>query len=194
MLAAALPGSQEKAARRIGRLALGSKVGSVEERRSVIEERLPSHEWPDAGLRLVVVDAGTGEHRILSGDDGISLVDAVAASCAVPMVWPAVEFEGRLYIDAGSRSPLNLDLAPGAGPVIALAPMTLSFKRSGSISAQRRTLGARHGEIITPSPEAKLAQGGNPLDKTVVPAVAKAGWKQAQREVGRINVALQSVS
>jgi hypothetical protein len=110
---------------------------AVEERRSVIEKRLPSHEWPAADLRLVVVDAGTGAHRILTRDDGESMIDAVAASCAIPMVWPPIELDGRYYIDGGSRSPLNLDLAPGTGAVIALAPMTMSIKRAGSVSVQR---------------------------------------------------------
>jgi NTE family protein len=194
LLASALPGSLESAGRRIGRLALGSRVGPVQERRAVIEKRLPSHEWPDADLRLVVVDAGTGAHRILTREDGISLVDAVAASCAVPTVWPPIELDGRHYTDGGSRSPLNLDLAPGTGPVIALAPMTMSFKRAGSISVQRQALKGRPVEIVTPSPEAKQAQGRNPLDKAVVSAVAKAGWEQAQREASRLSAALQSVS
>jgi NTE family protein len=194
LLASALPGSLESAGRRIGRVALGSRVGPVEERRAVIEKRLPSHEWPAADLRLVVVDARTGAHRILTRDDGVSLVDAVAASCAVPMVWPPIELDGSCYIDGGSRSPLNLDLAPGTGPVIAFAPMTTSFKRAGSVSVQRQALEGRLVEIITPSREAKHAQGRNPLDKTVVPAVAKAGWEQAQREVSRLSAALQSAS
>jgi NTE family protein len=194
LLASALPGSLESAGRRIGRVALASRVGPVEERRAVIEKRLPSHEWPAADLRLVVVDAGTGAHRILTRDDDVSLIDAVAASCAVPTVWPPIELNGHFYIDGGSRSPLNLDLAPGTGPVIALAPMTMSFKRAGSVSVQRHALKGRLVEIVTPSREAKQAQGRNPLDKTVVPAVAKAGWEQAQREVSRLGAALQSAS
>jgi NTE family protein len=72
--------------------------------------------------------------------------------------------------------------------------MTMSFKRAGSISVQRQALKGRPVEIVTPSPEAKQAQGRNPLDKAVVSAVAKAGWEQAQREVSRLSAALQSVS
>ncbi|WP_035771074.1 patatin-like phospholipase family protein [Arthrobacter sp. Br18] len=190
LLAASLPGSLQRASQRIGHLARGADVGPVEERRAVIEKRLPNSEWSDADLRLVVVDAGTGEHRILTRNDDVKLADAVAASCAVPLVWPPIELEGRFYIDGGARTPVNLDLAPGTGPVVALAPLTMSFKRVGTISAQRRTLGERPVEIIKPSPEARKAQGRNPLDKTVVPAVARAGWEQARAEISRIKAML----
>lgn len=137
VLASALPGSQRRAAARCGRLARAAQVGTVAERRAVIEQRLPGQDWPEADLRIVVVDAVTGEHRVLTRQDDVELVDAVAASCAVPMVWPPVELEGRLYMDGGMRSPVNLDLAPGTGAVVALVPLAMSFRRVGSMAAHR---------------------------------------------------------
>lgn len=185
-----LPGSQERSSRRVGAFALAARVGSVEERRGVIESRLPRHEWPDADLRLVVVDAQTGEERIITRDDGVNLVDAVAASCAVPMVWPPVTLDGRAYIDGGVRSSANLDLAPGDGPVIVLAPIEAAIRRDGRLTEQAKSLAPRRVEIITMSPESKAAQGKNSLDSSVVPAVVAAGREQGRREAARIAAVL----
>ncbi|MBC7723449.1 MAG: patatin-like phospholipase family protein [Burkholderiaceae bacterium] len=191
LLASALPGTAEAASKRVARLALAKRVGSVGERRAVIEARLGRHDWTAADLRIVTVDATTGEPRIVTSYDGVSLVDAVSASCAVPLIWPPVEIEGRRYIDGGVRSPLNLDLAPGDGPVIALAPTVVAFRRSSRVPAQRKRLGQRQVEVVTFSGEAKQAQGKNSLDKSVVPAVARAGWAQAQAELARLQTLLQ---
>ncbi|MCW2831376.1 MAG: putative patatin-like phospholipase [Aeromicrobium sp.] len=187
-----LPGSQQRASRRIGRLALSSDVGTLAERRGVIEARLPAHAWPDVDLRLVVVDAASGDERLVARADGIELIDAVAASCAVPMVWPPVPAQGRDYIDGGTRSPVNLDLAPGDGPVVAIAPTTLSFRRSGRIEEQEEQLAPRPVTLITMAPEVKTAQGRNPFDPAVVPPVAEAGRLQGRREAARVAAALSA--
>jgi NTE family protein len=57
---------------------------SVEQRLAMISSRLPSTDWPDRDLRVTVVDAQSGEFRVITRRDGVPLVYAVAASCAVP--------------------------------------------------------------------------------------------------------------
>ncbi|MEH6781999.1 MAG: patatin-like phospholipase family protein [Rhodoglobus sp.] len=190
VLAQLLPGNQHQSSRRVGKFALHAAVGLEAKRHAVIEKRLPSHSWPDADLHIVVVDALTGVERIITQADGIALVDAVEASCAVPMVWPAVELDGRVYIDGGVRSPANLDLAPGDGPVIALVPLTIAFRRANRIAEQVKALAPRKVEVVEMSPEAKAAQGRNSLDNSVVPAVAVAGREQGRREAARIRAAI----
>jgi NTE family protein len=184
--------SPEAAGARLGKLALAEGSGMAAERRSVIETRLPVHDWPSADLRLVVVDALTGAARVVTRADGLPLVDAVAASCAIPMVWPAVTLGGRAYIDGGSRTAVNLDLAPGDSPVIALAPVTQSVTRWGRLDAQRSRLApGRRVEVISMSKASKVAQGRNSLDKSVVPAVAEAGYQQGLDEAQRVRDALR---
>jgi NTE family protein len=179
--------SAEEAGRKMGRSALAAKTGPAAERLAVIEARLPEHEWSSADLWIVTVDALTGESRIIRRQDGVPLVTAVAASCAIPMVWPPVMIDGRAYIDGGMRSSLNLDLAPSAGPVVALAPTAGGFGKWARIDLQRNSLGAsRSVTIVTMGTEAKRAQGPNSLDKTKVPAVAAAGREQGKREATRI--------
>ena len=88
----------------------------------MIAERLPVREWPARRLLVTAVDAVSGEFVVFDRDSGVSLVDAVGASCAVPGVWPPVTIGGRRYVDGGVRSAVNADLAAGAEAVVVLAP------------------------------------------------------------------------
>src|SRR3954449_2092584 len=123
LLADREPGPEMRAA--VGGYALAAPTVPERRRREVIEARLPSHEWPDRPLHIVAVDAATGEERIFTPDDAdhVSLVDAVAASCAVPGIWPPATVEGRRYVDGGIRSSANLDLADGHDAILVLAPV-----------------------------------------------------------------------
>jgi NTE family protein len=179
--------SAEEAGRRMGRSALAATTGPVAERRDVIEARLPIHEWSSADLWIVAVDAESGAARVIRRSDSLDLVDSVAASCAIPMVWPPVLLDGRRYIDGGMRSSVNLDLAPGSGPVIALAPTSGGLGKWARIDMQRAALGPdRSVTIVTMGAEAKRAQGSNSLDKSKVPAVAAASREQGRREAARV--------
>ena len=131
-LAAASLGTRDaqEAGVRIGRLALAARTVPAAERRAIIASRLPVDAWPDRRLLITAVAADTGEFVAFDRDSGVSLVDAVAASCAVPGVWPPAVIDGRPYIDGGMRSPANVDLADGADRVVVLAPIAAAFRRS----------------------------------------------------------------
>jgi NTE family protein len=130
--------------RRIGALALAAeKAGltpSEQERLDVIGERLAGTQWPDRQLLTTAVDAETGEFRTFDRDSGVSLLQAVAASCAVPGVYPPVTIDGRRYVDGGMRSAANADLALGYDRLVVLAPIP-----RGGAHGQRRRPGDRAG-------------------------------------------------
>lgn len=176
--------------RRIGRAAVAFGQDEASVRRRVIEARLPSHAWGPQDVRLVVVDAESGRHRLLSRESDVSIVEAVMASCAIPLVWPTVSLDGHPYMDGGMRSPVNLDLAPGTGPVIALAPTT-RWHRWGRLSDQRAALQSRRHVVLTMSREARRAQGRNPLSLNTVPGVAAAGREQGRHDATAVRIALR---
>jgi NTE family protein len=180
LLSAHAPGQDLRAA--IGRYALTAGTPSERARRAVIEARLPSHEWPGADLRIVIVDAATGEDRIITKDDGVPLVDAVAASCAVPGVWPPVTIDGRRYVDGGVRSAANVDLAEGHDVVLVLAPVGDLTAPEPAI-AKRLTKVEKNSTVVTIRPdEASVAAiGSNPLDPVTAGPAARAGRAQAQQ-------------
>ncbi|MEU4473839.1 patatin-like phospholipase family protein [Micromonospora sp. NPDC023888] len=185
----------EQAARRLGRLALAERIDDPSRHRRIAEARLPDHSWKDADLRIVVVDADSGTSRTITRHDGVSLVDAVAASCAMPLSSAPVTIDGHRYMDGGMRSTLNLDLAPGNGPVIALAPSTAAIGPWARIGGQRAALGeGRRVELLLRDPASKRAQGRSVMDRSVVPALVAAARDQGRHEASRVAAALSTAS
>ncbi len=171
--------------RAVGRLALEAGTVPEAERRAVIESRLPSHRWPARAVKIVAVDAESGEPRVFDGTSGVSLVDAVAASCAVPGVWPPVTIGGRRYIDGGVRSHTNADYAAGASRVLVVAPkgpasLSPSEKPSPQTVEELRADGSEVA-VVEPDEAVRRAIGGNALDPSTRGPAAEAGRAQGRR-------------
>ncbi|HSU01202.1 MAG TPA: patatin-like phospholipase family protein [Nocardioides sp.] len=181
-----LPGTGRDKLARVGRVALAShRPGSVD-REGVIRSRLPVRDWPERDLRITAVDAESGEFTVFTAASGVDLVAAVAASCAVPTVWPPVEIDGRTYMDGGMRSTANVDVAAGVDRVVVLAPLPRSVSRKTSIRAQLGTVAAREWSVVTPDAEALAAFGRNLLDPAKRGVAAEAGLRQSRGLVDEI--------
>lgn len=173
--------------RAAGAFALAAQTVPESARRAVIESRLPSHEWPARALKIVAVDAGTGDPRVFEKNSGVNLVDAVTASCAVPGIWPPVTIGDRRYIDGGVRSGENADYAAGHDRVLIIAPLgsTELFPTEMPLSgaaAQLRAGGAQVA-IIAPDEASQAAVGPNPLDPSRRAPAAEAGRAQGRVQV-----------
>jgi len=175
-----LPGSGRDKLARVGRVARASHEPGSIDREGVIRARLPVHAWPDRDLRITAVDAESGEFTVFTPASGVDLVAAVAASCAVPTVWPPVEIGGRSYMDGGMRSTANVDVALGAERVVVLAPLPRSLSRKTSIRAQLERVAPREWSVVTPDPEALAAFGRNLLDPARRRVAAEAGLRQSR--------------
>ncbi|MFI2642421.1 patatin-like phospholipase family protein [Streptomyces sp. NPDC018610] len=185
-LGAALGGGADvpEMRRAVGELALRAGTVPEAERRAVIESRLPRHEWPTRRLRIVAVDAASGEPRVFDGASDVSLVDAVAASCAVPGIWPPVTIEGRRYVDGGVRSVANADYAAGASRVLVIVPMGAEepFPSETPLPRAVEELRAQGAEVavIAPDEASKAAIGANALDPATRGPAAEAGRAQGR--------------
>lgn len=171
----------EEYGRKIGRMALAARAPDEASRRDAMESRLASPEWPARPLRMPAVDTATGELRVFDKDSGVPLVDAMAASCAVPGAWPPVTIDGRRWMDGGTHSPANAHLAAGYARVVVLAPVAAGGGPLASAAEQGRKLtvsGARVA-VVAPDRVAKRSFGRDPLDPAVRAAAARAGRKQA---------------
>jgi NTE family protein len=175
--------------RRIGALALAAeKAGltpSEQERLDVIGARLAGAQWPERKLVITAVDAGTGEFRTFDRDSGVPLLHAVAASCAVPGVYPPVTIDGRRYVDGGMRSSANADLAQGYDRLVVLAPIPRGFGPMSSVDAQVTGMVSRVA-VVSPDAGSRAAIGRNVLDPAARAPSAKAGRAQAATVASRI--------
>jgi NTE family protein len=168
--------------RRIGALALAAeKAGltpSEQERLDVIGERLAGTQWPQRQLVITAVNAETGEFRTFDRDSGVPLLHAVAASCAVPGVYPPVTIDGRRYVDGGMRSAANADLAQGYDRLVVLAPIPRGVGPMASVDAQITGMVSRVA-VVSPDAASRKAIGRNVLDPAARAPSARAGRAQA---------------
>jgi NTE family protein len=187
LLHSGLPPAQVRAG--IGALALASDVGDEEARVAVFGARLPVREWPDRPLLIAAVDAVSGEFVAWSRESGVPLVRAVAASCAVPCVFPPVTVNGRRYIDGGVRSGTNADLAGDADPVVVLAPLA-GIRSYGAPSTELAALRRRATVVlIAPDGAALAAFGPTMMDASRQGSAFTAGLAQGAAvaaEVARV--------
>ncbi|HEX2902647.1 MAG TPA: patatin-like phospholipase family protein [Jatrophihabitans sp.] len=183
-------GSAEQARSRIGALALAATTISPARRRQEIAELVPRTDWPATELRITAVSAQTGRLRIFRAADGVALLDAVGASCAVPGVWPPVWIGGEAYVDGAVRSPLNLSVAAGHQQVLVLAPMA----GPAGLDRELAALTGAQQCVIAADAMASTAFGTNPLDPAVAAAAARAGYRQGSAAADEVRRLLSGAS
>lgn len=174
-------GPQEARAR-VGAWARTASTVPEEERRAVLAARLPSTQWPPGRLVVTAVDTADGAFLALDASSGTPLLDAVAASCAVPGVWPPLTTGGRRWMDGGMRSVTNADVAAGSARVLVVAPSAGAPQNPlGPTLQEELALLRRDGRALAVVADAASAAawGGNPLDPATQPAAARAGHRQA---------------
>nr|WP_225952861.1 patatin-like phospholipase family protein [Mycobacterium sp. OAS707] len=174
--------TQTQKLQKIGAVALSTATVSEAVRREVIAHRLPSHDWPERALRISAIDTATGELVTFDNDSGVALVDAVAASCAVPGVWPPVTIGDRRYMDGGVGSSVNIALAGDCDVVVVLVPSgrsTPSPFGDGAADEVDTFAAATFG--VFADDESLAAFGPNPLDPACRTPSALAGREQGRR-------------
>lgn len=172
---------------RIGEVARSTATVSEAVRREVIAQRLPNHDWPDRELRITAIDIGTGELVAFDRSSGVELVDAVAASCAVPGAWPPVTIGERRYMDGGVGSTMNIKLATDCDAVVVLVPSGKGapspFGRDPALEVDGfpgRALG------VFADDDSLAAFGPNPLDPACREPSARAGRAQGRRVAAEV--------
>ena len=172
---------------RIGAVAMATETVPEPVRRNVIVQRLPSHEWPDREIRLTAIDTATGELVVFDRNSGVELVDAVAASCAVPGVWPPVTIAGRRYMDGGVASPINLGVADDCDAVVVMAPAGVDAPSAfGEGPAAEIDAFPGAAFAIFADDGSLAAFGPNLLDPRCRVSSAKAGREQGRREAAAV--------
>ncbi|MFI8233980.1 patatin-like phospholipase family protein [Streptomyces sp. NPDC085900] len=172
----------QRSIERLARAALRARTGPESDVFDTVGALLGHvRDWPERELRIAAVDAQSGQTEVFSSHSGATLLEAVAASCAVPVVWPPVTVAGRRWMDGGSRSTANLQLARGYRQVLAVVPVPQAVGPHPSASQQAAELTDDGTRVILMSPDraARRIMGRNMADDTRRPAAARAGHAQA---------------
>jgi NTE family protein len=163
---------------RLGAMARSAPLGDDTAHVAKFAENLPVHEWPSRPRLIVTaIDTDTGALAAWDAAAGVPLPAAVAASCALPGVFPPVRVGDGYYMDGGVRSVTNTDLAAGADAVVVIAPTAGMFRAPPA--EELAALRVPRGLVISPDDAARDAIGPNILDpRRRGPALA-AGIAQA---------------
>lgn len=174
----------------MGRYALGATTLDEDEFVAGIGRLLlTGTDWP-ARFACTAVDAETGSFKVWDAASGVDLARAVAASCAVPGLYPPITIDRRRYIDGGVRSNLNTDVAGGAGAVLVLAvtlePVAAFMAAMAKDELGRLGLPEDKALLIVPDAGALRAFGPDLMDGTRHTGVAASGLDQGRREASRL--------
>lgn len=191
MAAQVVPGGARRGRAMLGRAAIraASLTGASTEEAWVaaIGHDLAGRPWPERRLVITAVDARTGQSVVFDNDSGVPLERAMAASCAVPGIYPPVHINGRAYVDGGLRTVTNADLAEGHERVVVLAPIPFAVKRTDRPAELLARLGPEvRSAVVVPDRAASHAMGYDLLDLRKVGGAAAAGRAQAARVVDRL--------
>jgi NTE family protein len=135
-------------------------------------------------------DTATCELCVFNAQSGIGLIEAVAASCAVPGVRTPRAIKGRLYMDSGLwRNAESAHLARGERSVLIVSPfgarMTAAPQSLQGDTEERRS-GSRVALIAGDDEALSTVGAGGPLDPSIRAAAAAAGRAQGRRELEKI--------
>jgi NTE family protein len=143
----------------------------------------------DGRLRICAVDRGNGRRVVFGapGNPKASVAEAVAASCAIPFYFKAINIDGREYVDGGAWSVSNLDAAPVGRDTYALflhptaaltQPWAKAFRVATELELQQ--LRRRGAQVlhVAPDPAATAAIGGRFMDPARIGSALAAGYAQ----------------
>ncbi len=113
--------------------------------KKTLSELIPAETFSDliTPLTVTAVDAATGElvlfgHGGKGGSGEVSLIEALYASCALPLYYPPAVIEGRQYVDGGLRSVLPIEVAVDGGSdfvfAVMVGPVLARRKRNSSLA------------------------------------------------------------
>ncbi|WBQ08404.1 patatin-like phospholipase family protein [Kribbella sp. CA-293567] len=189
--AVATTATAEEAMARIGQYALAA--ATVDESGYVGSEVFASFAataWP-AAFRCTGIDAKTGRLRVWDAADGYDLPSALAASCAVPGLFPPITVGGARYLDGGMLSPLNVPLAAGYDEVVVVSCFALSLP-AGIVDPGAQQRLAEIGELRRQGAKVTVIEpsqrfldisgwGADVMDTSRAPAAYEAGVQQAEQ-------------
>ena len=153
--------------------------------------------WP-AGFRCTAIDTDTGDLVVWDQGSAVPLLPAVAASCSVPMLFPAVTVKDRHYMDGGILSHLNATAAPPTDVLVALSCHQLGSRGAGgggslaaSVTPDAELAPLRQTtRLVAVEPDfSDIEAPANMMDPNLAIQAFQIGKRQAEREAAAIQAA-----
>jgi NTE family protein len=174
----------------IGQLARGINRGGEAGWVASIARSVAVEQWPALRLLIAAVDTESGERRIFDRESAVELSRAVAASAAVPGLFPSVSIDDRLYMDGQVQSSTNADVLVAYKPaevMIAVPTNTFTGRAIGRHAdrmlevelALLQSAGCKVS-VRTPSENDAKRLGPNLMDPTRMPDAYAVGLESGK--------------
>ncbi|MGB0120646.1 MAG: patatin-like phospholipase family protein [Solirubrobacterales bacterium] len=131
-------------------------------------------EWPDR-LNVVSFNQRTGRRTVFNRGQshGLTVSEAVQASCAIPGVFTPIKDEIGVYVDGGVWSPVNLDAVP-VEPGQTVICLTPSGSDQGATGLRSKLTGGLYRSIVKGEVARLRARGIRVLNVVPDPAASRA--------------------
>lgn len=157
---------------------------SLEERERSVRKRIGNVDWTPQ-LEITAINAQTGALEVFNESSGISLIEAVMASGAVPGIWPHVDMLDASWIDGGMISSTNAQLMANYKDIIILAPLDQKQGLVPSVYEDVETLKVNSNvTLITPDQNSRNIIGTNIYSSQHIKEIDDAGYQQGKM-IGR---------
>jgi NTE family protein len=180
----------------LGQFSLNAKTISEEEFIGTFGRMVAEAPWPSKRYLCTAVDVESGEFVTWDNDSNVPLSRAVASSCSVPGVYPAITINGRRYMDGGMRSGTNADVAKGYDRVLVVAVRAGTAQENNPMAElSRKKLedeldvlrsGGAEVELVVPDAGTAAAMGLNLMDFTKRGGAIENGLRQGRELAGRL--------
>ena len=181
----------------IGKWALERQTISEEMLLAVVGhlfDELPDDAWPERNYASTAVDVLSGEFVVWNKEAGAGIKRAVASSCSVPGIFPPITIGGRRYMDGGTRSATNADLAKGydAAVVVAVSgaagdpKMAQQFRKQLDKELATLRESGTKVELIVPDAASIQAFGTNLMDPSRRAGAAQAGLAEGNAQAASL--------
>jgi NTE family protein len=151
-----------EARRQLGAFAQEADVLSEAEQLERIGLLLPVADWPAGPLQATTVDCDSGDLTVFDAASGAPLVRSIAASCAVPGVYPPIAIGDSVYMDGGMRSATNADLAQPCETLLVLEPLAQLTPRA-VLENEVSRVDCDRSILVGPDADSVAAIGVDPL-------------------------------
>ena len=179
--------------REVGAIAREIESGRQQPWVDAIGQQLGTRSWP-AALRVSAVDTRSGAVSIMDAGSGVALSRAVAASCAVPGIFPTVDIDSRNYMDGAIPTGTHAHRALERSAQSVLIVAAFDERTPGIGGLMRRELDTEaarlheagtHVALITPSLRAGQIVK-NAMDPSLRCAAVEAGLEQGRAEASAL--------
>jgi len=146
-------------------------------------------EWTDS-LRVATTEIGSSKRVVFDKTSNVALLSALAASSALPGVWPAVNINNHQYFDGGSYSMDNPDLIEDADNVIVISnnlPILAPYKTSDLVTKMNNK-GIKTTLLVPGDAVVAILNkyGNNTMESALRSEVANAARKQGQADAQKL--------